>query len=43
MQGTGGKDYGAKGAHGLFEKNLNLQISRQVQKILRIGTITKLL
>ena len=33
--GHGGKDYGAKGAHGLFEKDLNLQISRQVQKILK--------
>jgi N-acetylmuramoyl-L-alanine amidase len=32
--GHGGKDYGAKGAHGLFEKELNLQISKQVQKIL---------
>lgn len=32
--GHGGKDYGAKGAHGLFEKDLNLQISKQVQKIL---------
>ena len=32
--GHGGKDYGAKGAHGLFEKKLNLQISKQVQKIL---------
>jgi N-acetylmuramoyl-L-alanine amidase len=33
--GHGGKDYGAKGAHGLFEKNLNLQISKQVQGILQ--------
>ena len=33
--GHGGKDYGAKGAHGLFEKDLNLRISKQVQKILR--------
>ena len=32
--GHGGKDYGAKGAHGLFEKELNLRISKQVQKIL---------
>jgi len=32
--GHGGKDYGAKGAHGLFEKDLNLQISKQVQRIL---------
>jgi N-acetylmuramoyl-L-alanine amidase len=33
--GHGGKDYGAKGAHGLFEKNLNLKISKQVQGILQ--------
>ncbi len=33
--GHGGKDYGAKGAHGLFEKDLNLQISKQVKNILR--------
>ena len=33
--GHGGKDYGAKGTHGLFEKNLNLQISKQVQGILQ--------
>ena len=33
--GHGGKDYGARGTHGLFEKNLNLQISKQVQKILK--------
>ena len=33
--GHGGKDYGAKGVHGLFEKDLNLRISKQVQKILR--------
>jgi len=33
--GHGGKDYGAKGAHGLFEKDLNLQISKQVRKILK--------
>jgi N-acetylmuramoyl-L-alanine amidase len=32
--GHGGKDYGAKGAHGLFEKELNLRISKLVQKIL---------
>ena len=32
--GHGGRDYGAKGAHGLFEKELNLRISKQVQKIL---------
>jgi N-acetylmuramoyl-L-alanine amidase len=32
--GHGGKDYGAKGAHGLFEKELNLRISKRVQKIL---------
>ena len=32
--GHGGKDYGAKGAHGLFEKDLNLGISKQVEKIL---------
>lgn len=32
--GHGGKDYGAKGTHGLFEKDLNLEISRQVEKIL---------
>jgi N-acetylmuramoyl-L-alanine amidase len=33
--GHGGKDYGAKGAHGLFEKDLNLQISKQVKTILQ--------
>jgi len=33
--GHGGKDYGAKGAHGLFEKDINLQISKQVQGILK--------
>ncbi len=32
--GHGGKDYGAKGSHGLFEKELNLRISKLVQKIL---------
>ena len=32
--GHGGKDYGALGAHGLFEKEVNLRISKQVQKIL---------
>ena len=32
--GHGGKDYGAKGAHGLFEKDLNLNISKQVERIL---------
>lgn len=32
--GHGGKDYGAKGSHGLFEKELNLRISKQVQEIL---------
>ena len=32
--GHGGKDFGARGAHGLFEKELNLQISKQVKKIL---------
>jgi N-acetylmuramoyl-L-alanine amidase len=32
--GHGGKDYGAKGSHGLFEKALNLRISKLVQKIL---------
>jgi N-acetylmuramoyl-L-alanine amidase len=32
--GHGGKDFGAKGAHGLFEKDLNLHISKRVQKIL---------
>jgi N-acetylmuramoyl-L-alanine amidase len=33
--GHGGKDYGAKGAHGIFEKDLNLQISKQVKTILQ--------
>lgn len=33
--GHGGKDFGAKGAHGLLEKDINLQISRLVQKILK--------
>ncbi len=33
--GHGGKDFGAQGAHGVSEKDLNLQISKQVQKILR--------
>ena len=33
--GHGGKDYGAQGAHDLFEKDLNLQLSRQIQKILQ--------
>ena len=33
--GHGGKDYGARGVQGLFEKDLNLQISKQIQKILR--------
>ena len=32
--GHGGKDYGAQGAHGLHEKELNLYISKQVQEIL---------
>lgn len=32
--GHGGKDYGAKSAHGLYEKDINLQISRRVKKIL---------
>ena len=32
--GHGGKDYEAKGSHGLFEKELNLRISKLVQKIL---------
>ena len=32
--GHGGKDYGAQGAHGLHEKELNLHISKQVQEIL---------
>lgn len=32
--GHGGKDYGAKGANGILEKNLNLEISRRVKKIL---------
>ena len=33
--GHGGKDYGAKGTHGLFEKDVNLQISNLVKKILK--------
>ena len=33
--GHGGKDYGAKGTHGLFEKDLNLQISNLIKKILQ--------
>lgn len=33
--GHGGKDFGAKGTHGLFEKDLNLQLSRQIKKILQ--------
>ena len=32
--GHGGKDYGALGAHDLFEKEINLRISKRVQKIL---------
>jgi len=32
--GHGGKDFGARGAHGLSEKDLNLQISKRVKKIL---------
>lgn len=32
--GHGGKDFGAKGVNGLYEKDLNLEISRQVEKIL---------
>ena len=32
--GHGGKDFGAKGNHGLWEKDLNLEISKQVMKIL---------
>lgn len=33
--GHGGKDYGAKGTHGLLEKDLNLKISKMVREILQ--------
>jgi N-acetylmuramoyl-L-alanine amidase len=32
--GHGGKDYGAKGRHGLYEKEVNLKVSKLIKKIL---------
>lgn len=41
--GHGGNDLGAKGSHGIYEKNITLQIAKRVRNILRHNGISALL